>query len=56
MDKGPVDKDPVSLLEYVTTRLREVGELVRKNLQRGQVRMKVWYDQKTRVRTFGDIL
>ena len=50
-----VDEDPVSLLEYVTTfktRLMEAGELARKNLHQGQARMKVWYDQKARERTF----
>ena len=30
----------------------EAGELARKNLHRGQARMKVWYDQKARERTF----
>ena len=42
-----VDEDPVSLLEYVTTfktQLMEAGGLARKNLHRGQARMKVWYD------------
>ena len=50
-----VNEDPVSLLEYVTTfktQLMEAGELARKNLHQGQARMKVWYDQKVRERTF----
>ena len=50
-----VDEDPVGLLEYVTTfktRLMEAGELARKNLHRGQARMKVWFNQKAREQTF----
>ena len=50
-----VDEDPVSLLEYVTTfktQLMEAGELARKNLHQGQARIKVWYDEKARERTF----
>ena len=30
----------------------EAGELAKKTLHQGQARMKVWYDQKARERTF----
>ena len=41
----------VNLLEYVATfkqRLIQARELARQNLKRTQLRMKVWYDKKSR--------
>ena len=49
------EKLPVNLLEYVTTfkqRLLQVCELAKQNLQRAQARMKVWYDKRTRKKSF----
>ena len=49
------DDPPVGLLDYVSIfryRLSKAFELAQENLKRSQGKMKVWYDRKSKERTF----
>ena len=52
-----LDEDPekISVLKYVATfkdRLFRAGQMVKRNLQESQSKMKVWYDRKAKSRCF----
>ena len=52
-----LDEDPekISVLKYVATfkdRLFRAGQMAKRNPQKSQSKMKVWYDRKTKSRCF----
>ena len=52
LDEGP---EKISVLKYVATfkdRLLRAGQMAKKNLQKSQSKIKVWYDRKAKSRCF----